>query len=199
MFDLGMVLSSPEGLTEGIGELLGVSPEVAGAGLWGPHRLAYDAGSSDLAYWEAVIDQIEGASGRDLTALLPSLVAQDIASWQDIRPEASAILADLKGQGVPRVVLSNAPTAFADRSPQFSWSGLVDRFFFSGWLGVTKPSSGIYEHLEESLEVRGEELWFVDDVPANVDAARARGWNAHLWVDDADTRAWLTAEGLLLT
>lgn len=192
-----MVLSFPDGLTEGIGGLLGVSPEAADGGLWGPHRLAYDAGSSDLAYWEAAIAHIEGAGDADLAELLPSLVAQDVDSWQEIRPAARAILTDLKDQGVPRVVLSNAPTVFADRSPQFSWSHLVDRFFFSGWLGVTKPSSGIYEHLEKALGVGGAELWFIDDVPANVDAALARGWHAHLWVDDADTRAWLVAEGLL--
>ena len=35
------------------------------------------------------------------------------------------------------------------------------------------------------------EIAFIDDRMPNVDGAAALGWQAHLWVDDADSLAWL--------
>ena len=42
-----------------------------------------------------------------------------------------------------------------------------------------------------------EALFFTDDNPANVAAARARGWQAHLFTDAAALEAELAAHGLL--
>lgn len=47
------------------------------------------------------------------------------------------------------------------------------------------------------LELEPGEIAFIDDKQANVDGALAVGWHAHLWVSDADTRAWLETLGVL--
>ena len=197
VFDLGMVLCSPTGLFEKLADLLGTSPEAVDRGLWGEHRLAYDRGGSDRDYWVAALSRIEGAQVDDLDALLPELVAADITGWKNIRPGARAILEDLVAAGVPRYVLSNAPRVFAQQAPQFDWFELVDEFFFSGLLDTAKPDPAIYAVAEEAIGMPTGDLWFIDDRQANVDTALARGWKTHLWVDDADTRAWLVAEGFL--
>lgn len=41
------------------------------------------------------------------------------------------------------------------------------------------------------LGVQPSEIAFIDDREPNVLAARALGWEAHLWVDDDDSRRWL--------
>lgn len=197
VFDLGMVLASPTGLYERLAGLLGASPEAVERGFWGPHRIAYDQGGSDREFWVAAVALIEGAQVGDLDALLPELVAADVDGWKQIRPAARAILTDLAAAGVPRYVLSNAPAAFAAAAAGFDWFELIDTFYFSGVLAVAKPDAASYAAVEQGTGAAASDLWFVDDKLANVDAARARGWHAHLWRDDADTRSWLAGEGFL--
>lgn len=197
IFDLGMVLSTPTGLYEGLATLLGATPAAVEKGFWGAHRHSYDEGISDRAYWEIALPLIEGHTVDDLDAILPELVTTDTGGWRKIREGAQAILEELHAAGTRVFVLSNAPRSFADTAPTFDWAHLVERYFFSGLLGVAKPSPEIYARVEQSLGLPGESLWFVDDKIENITTASDRGWHAHLWVDDADTRAWLTAEGFL--
>ncbi len=192
-----MVLSTPTGLYEGLAPLLGVTPAAVEKGFWGPHRHAYDEGISDRAYWEQVLPLVEGHHVTDLEAILPQLVTTDTGGWQRIRTGAQSVLEDLNAAGTRVFVLSNAPRSFAETAPGFDWAHLVERYFFSGLMGVAKPSPEIYARVEEALGLPGEALWFVDDKVENVATASHRGWHAHLWVDDADTRAWLVAEGFL--
>jgi putative hydrolase of the HAD superfamily len=197
IFDLGMVLSTPTGLFDGLAQLLGATPDAVEKGFWGPHRHSYDEGITDRAYWELALPLIEGHRVHDLDAILPDLVTTDTSGWRKIREGAQAILEDLNTVRTRVFVLSNAPRSFADTAPEFDWAHLVERYFFSGLMGVAKPSPEIYARVEKALGLPGDSLWFVDDKIENVTTASNRGWHAHLWVDDADTRAWLAAEGFL--
>ena len=192
-----MVLSTPTGLYEGLATILGCTPEAVQKGFWGPHRHSYDEGISDRAYWELALPLMEGAHVRDLDAVLPELVAADTGGWRRIREGARTILEALAARGTRVFVLSNAPRSFAATAAGFDWAHLVERYFFSGLMGVAKPSPEIYARVEELLGLPGDALWFVDDRIENVTTASNRGWHAHLWVDDADTLAWLTSEGFL--
>ena len=64
-------------------------------------------------------------------------------------------------------------------------------------MGVTKPDPAVYFRVQEVVDLEPAELAFIDDRPANVYGARQAGWEAHLFVDDADTRAWLVGLGVL--
>jgi len=197
IFDLGMVLSTPTGLYDGLATLLGSTPAAVEKGFWGAHRHSYDEGITDRAYWELALPLIEGHHVHDLDAILPELVTTDTGGWRKIREGAQAILEDLNAVRTRVFVLSNAPRSFADTAPEFDWAHLVERYFFSGLMGVAKPSPEIYARVEEALGIPSDGLWFVDDKIENVTTATNRGWHAHLWVNDADTRAWLTSEGFL--
>lgn len=194
VFDLGMVLSSPDGLYEELGSILGVTPQQVLDAFW-LHRHAYDEGMSDQEFWSRTLGHL--GVGPLTEDLLAGLVSADVHGWDDPRPGARAILADLTAAGVETAVLSNAPTTFALAAPEFDWYDQIGTWFFSGTLGVAKPDQGIYAAVESGLAAAFGELWFIDDKQVNVDAANERGWHAHLWVDDDDTRAWLVAEGFL--
>ena len=56
---------------------------------------------------------------------------------------------------------------------------------------------GAHHEVEDALPHLLDRLLAVDDRPENVEGALAAGWTAHLWQDDADTRAWLTELGVL--
>jgi len=60
-----------------------------------------------------------------------------------------------------------------------------------------KPDSRIYEIAEERFGYPAEALFFIDDSPANVAAAAARGWQTHLFVDAASLERELVSKGLL--
>ncbi len=69
--------------------------------------------------------------------------------------------------------------------------------YVSALIGSAKPKRAIYDHAAADLGVPPAAIAFVDDRPENVEGALAAGWTAHLWQDDADTRAWLTELGVL--
>jgi putative hydrolase of the HAD superfamily len=194
LFDLGWVLAEPVDLTGPLAALLGV-PEAELDAVYYTHRQPYDQGLPDRDYW--VRTTAELGVTVDLEALLPTLVETDMSGWSTIRPGAEAILHDLRANGVRIAVLSNAPAAFAEAAESLPWRHLAERWYFSAPLGLTKPDPAIYRHVEQDLGRTGADLWFVDDRLENVLAAQDRGWHAHLWKSDADTRSWLEREGFL--
>ena len=56
-----------------------------------------------------------------------------------------------------------------------------DLVVVSGREGTIKPEPEIYAILESRIGFPPDSLFFADDSPANVAAARARGWTAHLF------------------
>lgn len=67
----------------------------------------------------------------------------------------------------------------------------------SGTEKIAKPEPRIYEIVEERSGRAGQELFFTDDNAANIEAAAARGWDAHLFTDAAALEEQLKATGLL--
>lgn len=59
-------------------------------------------------------------------------------------------------------------------------------------IGAVKPDPEIYAAAETTLDARPEEILFFDDVQHNIDAARARNWNAHLIDHDKPTPPQIT-------
>ena len=57
----------------------------------------------------------------------------------------------------------------------------VDGEFASCTVGVRKPDAAYFERVQERLNLSPARIVFWDDAPANVQAARAAGWTAHLY------------------
>lgn len=60
-------------------------------------------------------------------------------------------------------------------------------------MGLAKPDEAIYAAAEEALGVPASRVVFFDDLHENIDAARARGWGAHLIDHQGDTAAQIHA------
>jgi 2-haloacid dehalogenase len=109
-----------------------------------------------------------------------------------------ALVERLAAAGVPLFCLTNFGDEFwqlfRPTQPIFDH---FDDIIVSGVEKVAKPDPRIYEIVEARSGRSGEALFFTDDNPANIAVARARGWNAHLFLDAAGLEAQLEGAGLL--
>jgi len=113
-------------------------------------------------------------------------------------PGTHAIVRRLAEAGVPLYALTNfGAEFFAGFRPTASIFALFADIVVSGEERCVKPDARIYAIAEERVGLPPERLFFIDDNPANVAAAAARGWHAHLFTDAATLERALVAAGLL--
>lgn len=186
-FDLGQVLSSPPDLYSTPAALLDVEPDDYEALYWND-RVAYDAGGSRIEYYTPMLTAL---GVKPTGELMTQLACLDGEMWADLRPAARELLATVAGWGLRRVVVSNAPLALRRSVEQSDWLPLVERVFISAELRLTKPDPRFYQFVTAAVGVAPHEIAFIDDRPRNVAAGTEFGWQSHLWVDDADSLAWL--------
>ena len=113
-------------------------------------------------------------------------------------PGTHEIVRRLAGRGVPLYALTNFGAEFwAGFRPVQPIFDLFADVVVSGEERVAKPDPRIYEIAEARFGLPPHALFFTDDNPANVAAAAARGWRAHLFTDAPGLEAELAAHGLL--
>jgi len=104
-------------------------------------------------------------------------------------PGWSDLLASIHEAGYPTACLSNTNDAhwrrMRDAYPSVSSLRIKHA---SHLLGFAKPDASIYHAFERETGFRGREILFFDDLPENIEAARACGWNAER-VDHAESTA----------
>jgi 2-haloacid dehalogenase len=109
-----------------------------------------------------------------------------------------ALVERLAARGVPLFCLTNFGAElwqqFRPTQPIFDH---FEDIIVSGIEKVAKPDPRIYDICEARSRRAGAQLFFTDDNPANIAAARARGWIAHLFTDAASLEAALVEAGLL--
>ena len=118
---------------------------------------------------------------------------------------AAALLDELLARGHRTACLSNTNARHWEPMSRWGadeelWPRLQLRYA-SHELGLRKPDPAIYAAVEAKSGVAPSQIVFFDDLPENVAAARARGWNAVEVTSRedpvAEMRAWLRREGLL--
>lgn len=109
-------------------------------------------------------------------------------------PGMHAIVRRLARAGVPLYALTNfGAEFFAGFRPTQPIFDLFADIIVSGEERCAKPEARIYAIAEGRIGRSPERLFFVDDSPANVEAAAARGWQAHLFTDAAALERELVA------
>ncbi len=113
-------------------------------------------------------------------------------------PGTHEIARRLAGRGVPLFALTNFGAEFwAGFRPEQPIFELFADVVVSGEERCAKPDPRIYAIAERRFGRAAQALFFIDDNEANVAAAAARGWQAHLFTDAASLEADLVARGLL--
>jgi putative hydrolase of the HAD superfamily len=82
-------------------------------------------------------------------------------------------------------ILSNSGPGARERERCHGFEDVTDDIVYSHEVGLAKPDPAAYELVTGRLGVEPAEVLFLDDVEANVVAARALGWHAVLHRDTA--------------
>ncbi|GAA5075837.1 HAD family phosphatase [Roseibacterium beibuensis] len=130
----------------------------------------------------------------------------EIRDWHDnwimlatpVIDHSVTLMRRLRAKGVPVHCLTNfGVESYAYAQTQFDFLNEFDIEFVSGRMQVTKPDPRIYELVEEGVGVAPGAILFADDRDANIAAAEARGWQAHLFDGPSGWADRLVAAGLL--
>ena len=113
-------------------------------------------------------------------------------------PGVHEIVQRLSDQGVPLFCLTNfGDELFAQFRREHAIFDLFEDIVVSGEEKVAKPDPAIYAIAERRFGHAPRSLFFIDDNPANVAAARVCGWQAVQFTHAAALERELVARGLL--
>jgi 2-haloacid dehalogenase len=157
---------------------------------WNAHQ---DAGRP----WEEAVELLvaEHPERRELIEAFhrrwPEMLAGEI-------PGTVEVLTELRATGVRLLALSNwSAEMFPFARERFDFLNWFEVIVISGDVGVNKPDRRIFEHLAEHFRVDPTLALFIDDSPANVDAATGLGFRTIQFTDAKALRLELTRLGLL--
>jgi putative hydrolase of the HAD superfamily len=91
--------------------------------------------------------------------------------------------ASVRGRGLKAGILSNSGPGAREAERHWGFEEMTDDLVYSHEVGLAKPDPAVYALAAARLGVEGSEIAFLDDVAANVAAARAAGWHAVLHED----------------
>ena len=123
---------------------------------------------------DVLLQRIAERAGRPVPELngLFEVVRDSLHPKQD----TVALLGSLSARGVPLYCLSNMPSKiYATLSQRFDFWQHFDGIVISGDIRMVKPEPAIFRHLLERYGLRAGDTVFVDDLPANVEAAQRLG------------------------
>ncbi len=99
--------------------------------------------------------------------------------------------AGVRGRGLKAGILSNSGPGAREAERRWGFEEMTDDIVYSHEVGLRKPDRAVYELTATRLGVEPEQIVFLDDVLANVEAARAAGWHTVLHEDTARSIAEL--------
>lgn len=108
------------------------------------------------------------------------------------------ILRELKQRKYPVYALSNWSTeTFPLAQKRFDFLKLFDGIVISGAEKCVKPEPKIYQILLDRYHLQAQECIFTDDKPANIEGAKALGFDTILFTSPEALRAELQQRGIL--
>ena len=138
------------------------------------HRHAYDSGElNGRTYWRKISEEAGFPLSDEKTT---ELIHVDGRMWGNLNDAMVDWARHLVEKGFRVAVLSNMGDATRDYLVnQNEWLHEFHHLTWSCELFIAKPDPKIYQHTLEKLGVRPEEALFIDDIPRNIEAARALG------------------------
>jgi len=144
---------------------------------------AVEKGNISDAEWVAYLNQAKGMSWT---------VDDLIGVWSEmfsLHETGHRLFSEVLDADVPVYTLSNIAQHHMD-AIENNWNGFftgVQGLFLSYKMGVRKPDPTIYRQTLDHLDAEGEQCFFIDDRPENIEAARAEGIIAHQFIPENHT------------
>jgi putative hydrolase of the HAD superfamily len=159
------------------------------------NRAAYDEGKlTGLAFWQKLVREAGLSLGP---SAIDELNLWDARMWTTENPAMLAWQQQLAQRGLLTAILSNMGDNVLDNMKlEFDWLSRFDVLVWSYQLRMAKPDPAIYRHMLKELGTRPEEALFIDDKPANIDAARVLGMKGLVFTTVEQLRSDLVLHGL---
>jgi putative hydrolase of the HAD superfamily len=159
---------------------------------WAERRHEYDLGRLDAqGYWTGVLLACRPDLGlQEAAGWTAALTDADFASWARPRTALHRQVESAIDAGMLVAIVSNMPGGLGDRFVHtWPWLERIPHRFFSADFGKVKPDEEFYLHVLERTGWKAGDVLFVDDLPANIDAAARLGFRTLLFTGStADLR-----------
>ena len=144
------------------------------------HRLseALERGAVDWPQFHAEFCRLTG------TAPASEALAHAASDMFSLNIAMLPVIAGLERAGVPLGILSNTCGIHWNHLRASRYAvvpGNCVATVLSHEVAALKPEPAIYARAAEQVGVRPERIFFCDDIPAHVEAARAAGWDAEVF------------------
>lgn len=149
-----------------------------------PALMAYEVGQLDTLSFASRLAEL---SAGHSTAHIHQIIDAWLIGLYD---GVEQLLTDLAAAGIATACLSNTNERhwhIMSQQPAFAPLLQLTHRCASHLAQARKPDPPIYEHLESRTAATPRRIVFFDDVPANIAAATARNWHAHLIDPHGDT------------
>ncbi|MFA7297811.1 MAG: HAD family phosphatase [Dehalococcoidia bacterium] len=184
VFDLGGVIVRAARSFEEACVLAGCgeSPLVTDEAFLGRHAQAIAEYMAGRISTDAYVEACEQASDGRLTRAEARRI---LDAWVEPEyPGVAAVLDAIEAAGVRTAVLSNTNAAHwaliaeGDAREAYPSVHRHAHIFASHLVGLTKPDPALFAAVEDATGVDAAHILYFDDVLPNIEAARARGWQA---------------------
>jgi FMN phosphatase YigB (HAD superfamily) len=145
------------------------------------------------AIWQSVADRFQ-LSADQIAAL-----QDDFWSGDRLDVDLVALLASLRPRYQTAILSNYWPNGRELIGRINGLATIVDTIFISSEERLAKPDARLYQRVAERLSVQPEAIVLVDDFIANIDGARAAGWQTIHYQAGMDVRAALEQLGVTAT
>jgi FMN phosphatase YigB (HAD superfamily) len=196
-FDLGNVIATfdRDRAFLGMAAVCGADVAAVREAVMGGLQTELEAGRLDWAGFHQTFSRLTGTR-PDAAAL-----AAAAADMFELNIEILPVVAKLQRAGVPIGILSNTCDIHWRHIVGRRWgilSGGFDQIVLSHEARAAKPERAIFDLAARLAGVPTEAIFFCDDLPEHVAAARAAGWDAELYTSASALIEQLARRGLNL-
>lgn len=198
MFDIGNVLVrwNPRGIVEAAFGLDGDAAHARWQALFVEADIwrALNRGEHTEAGAKRAFVEAGHCTEAEAEALFEALYAS-LHLIEDTPP----LMERLKAAGYRLFALTdNVHEIVAYLSDRHEWWSMFEGISNSAEIGCLKPDPRIYRHLLETNGLNAGETVFLDDIPGNVEGARAMGMHAFVFTSAAQAEADLRSLGVVI-
>ena len=147
-----------------------------------PHWLSFDEGTLTR-------EQIISNVGQTVPKEYHSMIHDMVHDWHKHAPPINGmeeLVRELKERGYPIYLLSNTNIHFNEYKDTIPALKYFDGYYISAEAKLVKPHVEIYHDFLKRFSLVAEECVFIDDMPANIEAANSVGIHGYQFDGDVD-------------
>lgn len=154
------------------------------------HDVIYEHVFGENSVWKTLdegiytFDQVIPGILEKIPEEIHEKIAAMVTDFYDYMPpfkETYELIKELKNNGYPIYLLSNATPRFFDRYLDIPAFEFFDGFFISSCYKLLKPNKEIYEAFCNKFSLKPEECFFIDDLEANIKGAKDYGMSGFVF------------------